>query len=48
MVCPQIKGYPTLKVHYKGEEVATHRGSRDLYALKKFIEKTAREQTSEL
>lgn len=44
----QVKGYPTLKVMYKGEEVKTHRGSRDLGSLRQFIEDTARELKSDV
>lgn len=40
---PQVKGYPTLKVYHKGEEVKAYRGGRDLDALKAYIEEAAGE-----
>ncbi|KAF6254016.1 thioredoxin-like protein [Scenedesmus sp. NREL 46B-D3] len=42
-----IKGYPTLKVFHKGEEVKSYRGARELEALKDFITETANELTTE-
>lgn len=42
-----IKGYPTLKVFHKGEEVKAYRGARDKDSLKAFIEETAQEVTTE-
>jgi hypothetical protein len=39
----QVKGYPTLKVYHKGEEVKAYRGGRDLDALKAYIEEAAGE-----
>eukprot|EP00882_Tetradesmus_deserticola_P000622 GHRQ01000679.1.p1 GENE.GHRQ01000679.1~~GHRQ01000679.1.p1 ORF type:complete len:149 (+),score=40.89 GHRQ01000679.1:98-544(+) len=42
-----IKGYPTLKVFYNGEEVKAYRGARELDALKDFITETANELTTE-
>eukprot|EP00878_Enallax_costatus_P000727 GHUV01000840.1.p1 GENE.GHUV01000840.1~~GHUV01000840.1.p1 ORF type:complete len:142 (+),score=26.70 GHUV01000840.1:126-551(+) len=38
-----IKGYPTLKVYHKGEEVKAYRGARELEALKTFVQETADE-----
>lgn len=45
---PQIKGYPTLKVVFQGDEVKPYRGSRDFDSLKTFIETTAKELAKEL
>lgn len=42
-----IKGYPTLKVFHKGEEVKAYRGARELDALKSFIDETAAELLTE-
>jgi len=42
-----VKGYPTLKVYHKGEEVKAYRGARDLDALKTYIEEAANELLSE-
>ncbi|KAJ9517085.1 hypothetical protein QJQ45_002594 [Haematococcus lacustris] len=36
-----IKGYPTLKVIYKGEEYQTYKGPRELSALKAFVQEAA-------
>lgn len=43
----QVKGYPTLKVFHKGEEVKAYRGQRDLDSLKTFIEEAASEYLAE-
>ncbi|GFR44977.1 hypothetical protein Agub_g6287, partial [Astrephomene gubernaculifera] len=43
----QIKGYPTLKLVYKGEELKAYRGPRDKDSLKAFVEEAAREVTTE-
>lgn len=47
MAWPQIKGYPTLKVMYKGEELKPYRGARDLPSMKAFIQEAADEVLSE-
>ncbi|EFJ46712.1 hypothetical protein VOLCADRAFT_75277 [Volvox carteri f. nagariensis] len=43
----QIKGYPTLKIVHKGEEVNAYRGSRDKDSLKAFVEETVKQLTSD-
>lgn len=43
----QVKGYPTLKVIHKGEEIKSYRGPRDKDSLKSFIEEAAKEVTTE-
>ncbi|KAG2441516.1 hypothetical protein HXX76_003138 [Chlamydomonas incerta] len=43
----QVKGYPTLKVIHKGEEIKAYRGPRDKDSLKSFIEEAAKEVTTE-
>ena len=32
----EVRGYPSLKAYYKGAELQTHQGPRDLQSLKKF------------
>lgn len=41
----QASGYPTLKAIYKGKEVKSFEGDRNLSALKTFIEEVAKEPT---
>ncbi|KAG2499448.1 hypothetical protein HYH03_002395 [Edaphochlamys debaryana] len=43
----EIKGYPTLKAFYKGEEIKAYRGARDKDSLKDFITAAANEVTTE-
>lgn len=43
----QVKGYPTLKVFYKGEEVKSYRGQRDKDSMKTFLLEAASEVLSE-
>ncbi|GIL74245.1 hypothetical protein Vretimale_1993 [Volvox reticuliferus] len=43
----QVRGYPTLKVVYKGEEIEAYRGNRDKDSLKSFLEETVKKLTSE-
>ncbi len=43
----QVKGYPTLKVLYKGEVIKDFRGPRELGNLKKFITEAADEVLTE-
>jgi thioredoxin domain-containing protein 5 len=45
---PQIKGYPTLQVVYKGETIKAYRGARELSSLKAFVEETVKELTSDV
>uniref|UniRef100_A0A061S777 Protein disulfide-isomerase A6 n=1 Tax=Tetraselmis sp. GSL018 TaxID=582737 RepID=A0A061S777_9CHLO len=42
-----VRGYPTLKVFGNGQEYKTFQGSRDLSSLKSFVEKAAKELTTE-
>eukprot|EP00775_Hariotina_reticulata_P006857 gene6857-7073_t len=43
----EVKGYPTLKVLHKGEEITAYRGARELDALKSFIKEQAEKVLSE-
>ncbi|GLI70493.1 hypothetical protein VaNZ11_015399 [Volvox africanus] len=43
----EVRGYPTLKVVYKGEEIEAYRGSRDKDSLKSFLEKVVEKLTSD-
>lgn len=43
----QVKGYPSLRVYHKGEEVKAYRGARDLDSLKAYVEEAAAELLSE-
>ncbi|KXZ50366.1 hypothetical protein GPECTOR_16g539 [Gonium pectorale] len=43
----QVKGYPTLKVIHKGEELKAYRGPREKDALKTFVVEAAKEVTTE-
>lgn len=43
----QIRGYPTLKAVYKGEEVKQFSGQRSVDALKTFIEDAAKSVLTE-
>lgn len=43
-----VKGYPTLKVMYKGEEIKPYKGQREYAALKTFITDAANEVLTEV
>ncbi len=43
----QVRGYPTLKAVYKGEEVKQFSGQRSVDALKTFIEDAAKSVLTE-
>ncbi|PNH04486.1 Protein disulfide isomerase-like 5-1 [Tetrabaena socialis] len=43
----QVKGYPTLKVIHKGEELKVYRGPREKDALRAFVTQAAEEVTTE-
>jgi protein disulfide-isomerase-like protein len=42
-----VKGYPTLKSMYKGEEYKAYRGARDFKALKEFVDAAVDELMTE-
>jgi len=42
-----VKGYPTLKILYKGEEYKTYRGPRELAALEEFVQDAAKDLLKE-
>ena len=43
----KVKGYPTIKVVHKGEELMVYRGQRDLNSMYDYIVKTHEELTTE-